>query len=124
MTAPVVIYVSGGGAPHQQDGMTAAPQSRGPLPDTFPHAAHAEILGRGQRLDPHREAREFPDRWQRYIRAHFRDYASIQQAFGVCERTARKWFEGETGARGAHVAMALRQHGREAWDMLVGDEAA
>lgn len=121
MTAPVVIYVNGG-LP-QQDGPARSAQTSGALPD-FPHAAHAEILGRGGALDPHREAREFPDRWQRYIRAHFRDYASIQSAFGVCERTARKWFDGETGARGAHVAMALRQHGREAWDMLVGDEAA
>ncbi|MGK7663353.1 MULTISPECIES: hypothetical protein [unclassified Marinovum] len=120
MKAPVVIYVNGG---YQQDGPAQRVQTSGALPD-FPHAAHAEILTQGQVFDPHREAREFPDRWQKYIRAHFRDYASIQQAFGVCERTARKWFDGETGARGAHVAMALRQHGREAWDMLIGEQAA
>lgn len=119
--APVVIYVGRG--PFHQDGTSPSNQSSGPLPVDVRPAAEVAVLDRGRVFDPHRAHREFPERWQQFIRANYGDYASICQAFGVCERTARKWWDGETGARGVHVAMALRQHGQGAWDALIGEAA-
>lgn len=91
----------------------------------FPHAAHADILARGDAVPPydaHRVHREFPDRWQGYVRANFRGLGHIQQVFGVSERTARKWWNGETGANGGHVAIAMREHPVQAQRMLFAAE--
>lgn len=93
--------------------------------DSFPHAAHTAILGRGDSVpayDPHSVHREFPDRWQAYIRANFRDLNHVQQVFGVSERTARKWWKGETGANGGHVAIAVNEHPVAAPRMLFAAE--
>lgn len=121
MTAPVVIYVNGG-ASCAHPGTDPGGQPSGPLPAHFPNAQHAEILGRRQVYDPHQVRRDFPNRWQAYIRANFRNLAHICQVFQVCERTARKWWDGETGANGAHVAVAVNEHPREAPAMLFAAE--
>lgn len=91
----------------------------------FPHGAHAVILGRGDSVpvyNPRRVHEEFPDRWQRYVRSNFRDLAHIMQVFAVSERTARKWWKGETGANGGHVAIAVNEHPVAAPRMLFAAE--
>jgi hypothetical protein len=95
------------------------------MSDSFPHAAHAAVLGRGDSIpvyDPHRVHREFPERWQAYIRANYRNLNHVQQVFGVSERTARKWWKGETGANGGHVAIAVNEHPVAAPRMLFAAE--
>lgn len=74
------------------------------LPADFPHAAHGELVGRT--VDPYRMACDFPDRWGRYIRSHYRGLREVCQVFDVSERTARTWWEGASGARGHQVAVA------------------
>lgn len=118
-TSPVVINMYGWPDP----GTGPAGQSRGPLPADFPHAAHAEALARSQRFEPYQVHAEFPERWRAYIRAMYRDYREVTQAFGVCERTARKWWEGESGVNGGYVAVAMRTHPQEAATLLFADAA-
>lgn len=72
--------------------------------------------------DPQKVHREFPERWRAYIRASFRNLNHIQQVFNVSERTARKWWDGETGANGGHVAIAVIEHPVEAPQMLFAAE--
>lgn len=72
--------------------------------------------------DPQKVHREFPERWRSYIRANFRNLRQIQEVFGVSERTARKWWDGETGANGGHVAIAVIEHPVEAPLMLFAAE--
>ena len=72
--------------------------------------------------DPHAVHRDFPDRWQTYIRANYRHLGHVQQVFGVSERTARKWWNGETGANGGHVAIAVNEHPVAAPRMLFAAE--
>ena len=72
--------------------------------------------------DPHAVHRDFPDRWQAYIRANYRHLGHVQQVFGVSERTARKWWNGETGANGGHVAIAVNEHPVAAPRMLFAAE--
>jgi hypothetical protein len=74
------------------------------------------------RHDPERTHREFPGRWQAYILANYRNYKHVQQVFNVSERTARKWFAGETGCVGGHVAVAIIEHPVEAPRMLFAAE--
>ncbi len=91
----------------------------------FPFDTHQQILNRGDdvpRCDPHRIHREFPDRWRVYIRSNYQNLAHIQQVFGVSERTARKWWKGETGANGGHVAIAVNEHPVAAPRMLFAAE--
>lgn len=91
----------------------------------FPHAAHAEILSRGAAVphyDPYQVHRDFPKRWQTYIRANFSGTPHVQQVFGVSERTARKWWNGESGANGGHVAIAMRATPITATRMLFAAE--
>lgn len=93
--------------------------------DSFPYGAHTAILGRGHSVpayDPHSVHRAFPDRWQAYIRANFCDLNHVQQVFAVSERTARKWWKGETGANGGHVAIAVNEHPVAAPRMLFAAE--
>lgn len=83
------------------------------LSGRFPYDAHAEALRRGHVVPPykpHEVHKEFPERWRRYIRSNFSDLVHVQQVFGVSERTARKWWKGETGANGGHVAIAMREN--------------
>lgn len=123
MNSPVVINMYGWPDP----GTGPAGQSRGALPgglpEGFPHAAHAAALARAPRLQPHQVHAEFPERWRAYIRAMYRDYREVTQAFGVCERTARKWWEGESGVNGGYVAVAMRTHPQEAAELLFADAA-
>lgn len=72
--------------------------------------------------DPQKVHREFPVRWRAYIQANFRNLRQIQDVFGVSERTARKWWDGETGANGGHVAIAVIKHPVEAPQMLFAAE--
>ncbi len=88
----------------------------------FPHAAHTEILERGNHYDPHKVHREFPARWQAYIRGNYRNIGHVTQVFQVSERTARKWWAGETGAVGGHVAIAINEHPETAPVMLFAAE--
>lgn len=132
-----VIYVDG--RPYMQvapeGGQGATEQECGPKSalgnefepksGRFPHAAHAEILRRPSAplaYDPHAMAREFPGRWQAYVRANFRNLAHVQQVFSVSERAARKWWNGEGGANGASVAIAMREHPVAAARMLFAAE--
>jgi hypothetical protein len=92
---------------------------------SFPYAAHSAILNRGDSApvyDLHRVHREFPNRWQAYIRANYRNLNHVQQVFGVSERTARKWWKGETGANGGYVAIAVNEHPVAAPRMLFAVE--
>ncbi|MBF9042978.1 hypothetical protein HKCCE4037_06550 [Rhodobacterales bacterium HKCCE4037] len=85
----------------------------------------AESLAGGDpvaRLDPHAIHRDFPARWRKYIRANFRDLDHIQQVFGVSQRAARKWWNGEGGANGAYVAIAVEAHPIAAPRMLFAAE--
>ncbi len=72
--------------------------------------------------DPQQIHTQFPARWQVYIRNNYRNLAHIQQVFNVSERTARKWWNGETGANGGHVAIAVCQHPVAAPRMLFAAE--
>ncbi len=131
---PVVIYVNGvpcehhsATAPGHSVGYLSGKTNRkfdqksGALHD-FPHQHHAELLNRGRRYDPHQVHRDFPARWQAYIRASFRNIAHVTQVFEVSERTARKWWAGETGAVGGHVAIAVNEHPETAPAMLFAAE--
>lgn len=105
----VVVYVNG--SPCGQDGTAAAGQSFGQWPG--PPAG---------RYDPYKLHRGFPERWARYIRANFRNVTHVCQVFNVCERTARKWWTGESGAVGGHVAIAVNEHPETAPQMLFAAE--
>jgi hypothetical protein len=97
-----------GHASGQLSAQKSAPPGEG-LRD-FPHRQHAALLERGRSYDPYKVHREFPARWQAYIRANYRSIAHVTQVFEVSERTARKWWAGETGAVGGHVAIAVNEH--------------
>lgn len=83
----------------------------GQLSDT---PADVRLLPRGPvagaALDPHRVAREWPERWSAYVRAHFRSTAEVCYLFSVDDRTARKWWNAEGGARGDKVVLAASMH--------------
>lgn len=126
----VVVYVSD--RSYQQGG-TIRPDicaGNGPAkcPDTrhvgddlmAAHLAHAVPMAR--RYDPAAVHRGFPDRWRAYVRANYRGVRHICQTFDVSERTARKWLEGETGAVGGHVAVAVQEHPEAAPRMLFAAE--
>lgn len=132
MTYPVapsvVVYVNDPSC--RQDGTGAAdrgadrrphgwaarvPEARRDLRDA--HMRHAVPLARGgqpeapaARFDPDRALRDFPSLWRAYCRGHYRDYRHLMAVFGVSERCARKWMDGESGCNGAHLSVAFRQH--------------
>jgi hypothetical protein len=131
MTAPVVIYVGSGSwsdpaaaqAGHASgfsSGASAVPQAVDPerMRGGDPVARAAVQDRRSPALDPFRIHAEFPERWSAYIRAHFRNVSQVIAAFDVSERTARKWWEAETGANGGNVAVACRMHPETAPQML------
>ena len=105
---PVVIYVNG--ASYSEDSMNSANQSSEPM------------SAQPSRYDPYQVHRAFPSRWQAYIRANFRNIPHVAHVFNVSERTARKWWNGETGANGGHVAIAVNEHPVEAPAMLFAAE--
>jgi hypothetical protein len=141
MTTPVVIYVNSGswadhGTPRPEHAFSdgageragskpvalAAPPERmrggDPVarPERLPVTATAPA--RVGAMDPYRIHHEFPDRWSAYIRAHFRCISQVIAAFGVSERTARKWWDGSNGANGGNVAVAVALHPETAPQML------
>jgi hypothetical protein len=75
-----------------------------------------------RRFDPYRVQREFPARWQAYIRASYRSIRQVTDVFNVSEKTARNWWTGATGANGSHVAIAVNQHPDQAATMLFAAE--
>ena len=107
--SPVVIYVNGASA---ADPVTiGAGQANGP--SSSPQRSY----------DPYEVHREFPSRWQAYIQANFRNIGHVTSVFNVSERTARNWWKGDFGAVGGHVAIAIREHGQIAYQMLFGEAA-
>jgi len=76
-----------------------------------------------QRYDPYQVHREFPARWQAYIQANYRNIGHVTSVFNVSEKTARNWWKGDFGAVGGHVAIAVREHGQVACDMLFAEAA-
>ena len=105
---PVVIYVNG--ASYDHHGTPVTTQSSGSFAGSF--AAY----------DPYEVARAFPGRWAGYIRGHYSNPLHVQQVFQVSERTAYRWWKGEGGAKGSHVAIAVREHPVEAPQMLFAAE--
>ncbi len=107
----VVVYVNDSPLPKTD---TASPDICADLcPDKSPDVS---------RHDPEKTHREFPGRWRAYILANYRNLKHVQQVFNVSERTARKWFAGETGCVGGHVAVAIIEHPVEAAQMLFAAE--
>lgn len=74
-----------------------------------------------RQCNPHQVRRDFPQRWSVYVRTNFSDLRHVQQVFGVSERTARKWWNAETGVNGGHVAVALAEHPVAAPRMLFSE---
>jgi len=109
MSASVVIYV--GDAPYGQPVTAPAPKSS------------RELGGVLAGNDPHAIAKEFPERWMAYIRATNSSPLQVQMRFQVSERTAYRWWKGQGGAKGSHVAMAVRAHPVEAPAMLFAEAA-
>lgn len=62
-------------------------------------------------FDPWRFRAAFPDRWQAFLRAHYRSPEHVAVAFGVTERAARGWWEGTGGPQGDKVVVAVMRHG-------------
>lgn len=131
---PQVVYViaseactaAGGLARGHRSGPESGPDDASERRSgAFPHAAHARILSLAAQTpvyDPARVHREFPDRWRAYIRANFRNLTHVMQVFGVSERCARKWWNGESGANGGYVAIAMAEHPVAASRMLFAAE--
>lgn len=118
MSAPDYVIVDGVAYP--KAGTFAAGLPSGDCPAVSPVSGDcpADFPAPGGAVDPHRIHRDFPQRWQAYIRANFYDLRHVQQVFAVSERTARSWWNGETGANGGHVAVAVRAHPVAASRML------
>lgn len=72
-------------------------------------------------LDAYRINRDFPQRWQAYLRAHFACINDAALTFGVTERAARRWWNG-AGSRGPFVTIALRLHPVSAPAYLLTDQ--
>lgn len=131
---PVVIHVNSvpygeptSGTPGHASGSLSGFPAQSPvqMSDTLaqlPNRQNDGLLACGRRYDPHKVHRDFPSRWRAYIRASFRSIAHVTQVFEVSERTARKWWAGETGAVGGHVAIAINEHPATAPAMLFAAE--
>lgn len=70
-------------------------------------------------VDLHRMRAVFPDRWQAFIKANFRDLQHIQFFFGVSERTAREWRDG-VGSPRAEAALYAVSRFPHALTQLMG----
>lgn len=73
-------------------------------------------------FDPLSIARAWPERWMRYLHAHFRSPADAAVHFSVSEVAARKWWEGVGACRGDKVATAVELHPETAPAMLFAAE--
>ena len=61
-------------------------------------------------VDLNRFRAVFPDRWQAFIKAHFRDIRHVQFALGVSEKTARDYWAGTTSPRAEVALYACATH--------------
>jgi len=92
------------------------------LVTVLPGQSFGQISAQPPSFDPLKVQREFPARWQAFIKANFRHIAHVTQVFHVSEKTARNWWTGATGANGAHVAIAVNAHPEQAHIMLFAAE--
>lgn len=120
--ASVFVYVADPSCP--QNGTVPAGIHSAVVPNKSPdkgpgagglmqsHLAHAVPLAQkvGARFDPDQAHRDCPSLWMGYCRANYQGYRHIMQVFPVSERTARKWWGGETAANMRHVATAYKMH--------------
>jgi len=105
--SPVVIYVNGSSC---GDPVTiSAVEATGPT--------SAPPVG----YDAYQVHREFRERWCAYITGNYRTIAHVARVFQVSERTARNWWNGQFGPNGGYVAVAMREHGDRAFQMLFGE---
>jgi len=107
--SPVVIYVNGG--------PDSGPQLSGDAAAKTPDIAPGVDAN-----DPHSIAKAFPERWAAYIRGNYQSVLHVQRVFQVSERTAYRWWKGDGGAHGAHVAIAMAEHPDTAPFMLFAAE--
>ncbi|QPO08264.1 hypothetical protein [Sulfitobacter sp. B30-2] len=105
--SPIVIYVNG--SPYGDTVTVEGSQTSGPS------------SGARAGYDAYQVHRDFPARWQAYIVANYRNIGHVTTVFGVSERTARNWWKGQFGANGGHVAVAMREHGQIAFQMLFAE---
>ncbi|WP_394707849.1 hypothetical protein [Roseovarius pacificus] len=117
----VVVHVHGSSWPQAAtDGARGASRDMsGVLPADFPHGPHRAALSRGagelpaagaRKLDdPFEVQKAMPEKWQAFVRDNFSDPRAVMDAFGVSERAARKWWNGEGGVNGAYLFYALRR---------------
>lgn len=64
--------------------------------DTLKPETSLEILAGERPFDLHRFRVVFPEKWQAFLKAHFRSTAEIACFFEVDDRTAKNWVEGCT----------------------------
>jgi hypothetical protein len=69
--------------------------------------------GAAARFDPEAFAVAFPAKWQAFLRGHFRNPVHVAHVFGVTDRAARKWWDGDGGPGGAKVAQAQAMYPAE-----------
>ena len=98
------------------------PAQKAGRPRGVKHAARDQRSDYAPAYDPHQVHREFPERWQHYIQSNYRSLRHVMNVFRVSERTARKWWNGDTGANGGHVAIAVNEHPVAAQRMLFAAE--
>lgn len=110
--SPVVIYVNGSDIP-----------TNAPVMPSRDFAAKTPAIAPGVPAnDPYEIAKAFPRRWASYIRANYQSVLHVQTVFQVSERTAYRWWKGEGGAHGSHVAIAMVEHPETAPVMLFAAE--
>lgn len=69
-------------------------------------------------------AHEFPHRWSVFLMQAFGgDPVLIQNQFQVCERTVRRWLNGDGGVRAPHQVVA-QQTRPEEYTRIILDQAA
>lgn len=62
----------------------------------------------------------FPDRWQAFLRAHFRTAFDVAVFFSVTPKAAEKWWDGIGGPHGSKLAYALEEIEGAAAHLLKG----
>lgn len=62
-----------------------------------------------RQCDPLAYYAHFPDRWQAFLKAHFRSAFDVAVFFNVTPKAAEKWWEGIGGPQGAKLAYALEE---------------
>lgn len=62
----------------------------------------------------------FADRWQAFLRAHFRSAFDVAVFFAVTPKAAEKWWDGIGGPQGSKLAYALEEIEGAAAHLLKG----